>query len=168
MNTENKSFTDPAIKDSWQTPPEIFNKLNAEFKFQLDTAASDVNHLCNKWLTEEMDSLTHDWSKVNWCNPPYSKIAPWVDKAKEEHRKGNTTVMLIPADTSVKWFKAAYDSCTEVRFISGRVAFVNATTKKPVKGNNKGSVLFIWYGGLFVGHPIVELIDRDLFYKKLD
>lgn len=69
---------------------------------------------------------------------------PWVEKAIEQMERGCLTVMLIPADTSVKWFKRAFDNCSECHFISGRLAFINAETQKPVSGNNKGSVVFIF------------------------
>ena len=160
MNTENKSFTDSSIKDLWQTPKPLFNTMNQEFIFTHDVAASDDNHLCEKWLTEEDNALATRWGKVNWCNPPYSNISPWVKQASIEHDAGKTIVMLVPADTSVKWFKQAYDSCNEVRFISGRISFINAKTQKPVSGNNKGSVLFIWRA--YCMSHCVSLIDREV------
>lgn len=53
--------------------------------------------------------------------------------------------MLVPADTSVGWFKEAIQTASEVRFITaGRLAFINPVTGKPVSGNNKGSMLIIW------------------------
>jgi phage N-6-adenine-methyltransferase len=94
-------------------------------------------------------------------------ITPWINKAIEQMEFGRLTVMLLPADTSVKWFKLAFDNCTECHFISGRLAFINEETGKPVNGNNKGSVVFI-----FDPHsPIkqaVSLIDRDEMMKALD
>jgi phage N-6-adenine-methyltransferase len=165
-NTENKSFTAAEIKDLWQTPVEIFNQLNKEFNFDCDVAASEANHLCEKYFTESDDALINSWGKVNWCNPPYSDITPWVREAIGEHlRCEKTTVMLVPADTSVKWFKLAYESCNEVRFISGRISFINADTQKPVNGNNKGSVLFIWRGNAPKNSHTVTLIDRDVFFN---
>lgn len=161
MNTENKSFTPTNIKDLWQTPKELITTLKKEFKFTLDVAASIDNKICGCWIDEKQNALITKWSSVNWCNPPYSNITPWVSKSIEEHELGNTTVMLVPADTSVKWFKLAYDSCNEVRFISGRISFINADTQKPVNGNNKGSVLFIWRGNAPKNSHAVTLIDRD-------
>jgi len=163
-STENKSFTPKSIRDLWQTPKEIFNTLNNEFWFEMDVAASEENKLCEKFFDEEDDALSRDWHLCNWCNPPYSNIMPWVNKAIEQHEKGSTTVMIVPADTSVKWFKSAYDSCNEVRFISGRISFINAETQKPVNGNNKGSVLFIWRGCAPLNSHTVTLIDRSYFY----
>lgn len=73
---------------------------------------------------------------------------------------GVTVVMLIPADTSVQWFKYAFDNCTECHLISGRLSFINAETQKPVIGNNKGSVVFIFDPKSPVKQS-VHLIDRD-------
>ncbi len=162
MNTEHKSNTPKQIKDSWQTPKALFDKLNDEFVFTGDVAASYDNALSSNFYTEEQNALQQRWFKVNWCNPPYSDISPWIEKAIKEHSEGKTTVMLIPSDTSVKWFARAFDTCTECRFISGRISFINADTQKPVKGNNKGSVLFIWSRRRCVIDK-VSLIDRSHF-----
>ena len=159
MNTEHKSNTDKSIRDLWQTPKQIFNTLHKEFIFTHDVAASDENHLCEKWLTERDNALLNRWGKTNWCNPPYSDILPWVRKARIEHEAGKTIVMLVPADTSVKWFKEAYDSCNEVRFVSGRISFINAENQKPVNGNNKGSAIFIWRA--YCRSHCVSLVHRD-------
>ena len=144
------SHTALDIRDLWQTPPEIFAALNRDFRIVADVAASANNHLLTVYLTEQDNALTQDWAGrlplgFVWCNPPYSDITPWVQKAAEECRKGIGTVMLVPADTSVGWFSLARNSCTEVRFIiDGRLSFIRADTGKPVNGNNKGSMLLIW------------------------
>ena len=164
LNTEHKSNTPVNIRDLWQTPKPIFNKLNDEFGFTKDVCASVTNWLCPNYFTESDNALIQYWHIRNWCNPPYSNITPWVEKAIEQHNQGCTTVMLVPADTSVKWFKLAYESCNEVRFISGRISFINADTQKPVNGNNKGSVLFIWRGNAPKNSHTVTLVDRDDFY----
>ena len=164
MNTEHKSNTPKEIKDLWQTPLSLFETLNMEFEFNCDVASSDQNHLVKEdWLTEEDDALSWvaSWGGVNWCNPPYSNISPWVEAAIRKHKQGLTTVMLVPSDTSVKWFKLAFESCNEVRFISGRISFINAETQKPVNGNNKGSVLFIWRAYAPKQSHCVTLVDRD-------
>jgi len=163
MNTEHKSNTPTVIRDLWQTPKALFDRLNLDFNFDCDVAASDQNHLCDSYLTEDINATTEwaRWGKVNWCNPPYSNITPWVSKAAEQHKQGKTVVMLIPSDTSVKWFKEAYESCNEVRFISGRISFINADTQKPVNGNNKGSVIFIWRA--HCKSHCVTLVDRSEF-----
>lgn len=150
VNDYGGSNTPPEHRDSWRTPPELFAGINAEFRFCGDVAASADNALHHCYLTEKKDALKADWIKhfgggFVWCNPPYSSITPWVEKANQECINGIGTVMLVPADTSVGWFNLARQACTEVRFITGgRLSFIRADTGKPVNGNNKGSMLIIW------------------------
>lgn len=138
-------------RDLWRTPPALFASLDAEFCFQLDAAAAPHNALCRKFITAEQNTLETPWADyLNlpgyvWMNPPYSDITPFVKKAATESANQIGTVMLVPADTSVGWFKEAIQTASEVRFITaGRLAFINPVTGKPVSGNNKGSMLIIW------------------------
>lgn len=139
-------------RDLWRTPPALFACLNAEFCFQLDAAAAAHNALCRKFITAEQNTLETPWADYlsipgyAWLNPPYSDITPFVKKAAAESANQIGTVMLVPADTSVGWFKEAIQTASEVRFITaGRLAFINPVTGKPVSGNNKGSMLIIWH-----------------------
>lgn len=139
-------------RDLWRTPPALFACLNAEFCFQLDAAAAAHNALCRKFITAEQNTLETPWADYLsipgyvWLNPPYSDITPFVKKAAAESANQIGTVMLVPADTSVGWFKEAIKTASEVRFITaGRLAFINPVTGKPVSGNNKGSMLIIWH-----------------------
>ncbi|KAA1063410.1 phage N-6-adenine-methyltransferase [Enterobacter mori] len=138
-------------RDLWRTPPAFFASLDAEFCFQLDAAAAPHNALCRKFITAEKNTLETPWADYLsipgyvWLNPPYSDITPFVKKAAAESANQIGTVMLVPADTSVGWFKEAIQTASEVRFITaGRLAFINPVTGKPVSGNNKGSMLIIW------------------------
>ena len=165
MKGYNGSTTKPAIRDLFQTPKFVFNWYNKQYKFTCDVAASDLNHLVPHYLTEDDDALSAPWGDTNWCNPPYSNIRPWVDKAIEQARCGKTTVMLVPADTSVAWFRKAFNECTRCEFISGRISFINAETGKPQSGNNKGSVVFIFSHDC--KQQRAELIDR-LLLERMD
>ncbi|QPO91387.1 phage N-6-adenine-methyltransferase [Enterobacter hormaechei] len=138
-------------RDLWRTPPALFAALDAEFCFQLDAAAAPHNALRRKFITAEQNTLVTPWADYLsipgyvWLNPPYSDITPFVKKAAAESNNQIGTVMLVPADTSVGWFKEAIQTASEVRFITaGRLAFINPVTGKPVSGNNKGSMLIIW------------------------
>ncbi|AWQ42460.1 phage N-6-adenine-methyltransferase [Enterobacter hormaechei] len=138
-------------RDLWRTPPALFAALDAEFCFQLDAAAAPHNALCRNFITAEQNTLETPWADYLsipgyvWLNPPYSDIMPFIKKAAAESANQIGTVMLVPADTSVGWFREATQTASEVRFITaGRLAFINPLTGKPVSGNNKGSMLIIW------------------------
>ena len=120
----------PALKSDrtdWETPRELFDRLNAFWHFDLDAAASDTNHLCVDYYTKETDGLAHSWAgRRVWCNPPYGKqIADWTRKAYEETRDGQTLViMLIPARTDARWYHDyIQDHAAEVKFIRGRLKY---------------------------------------------
>ncbi len=115
--------------NEWETPIWLFNKLNEEFNFYCDVAATKNNHLCEYYFTEEENSLLQDWSiyKNCFCNPPYGKlISKFIQKGYEESLKGCNVVFLIPARTDTKWWHE-YCSKGEVRFIKGRLKFQNRT-----------------------------------------
>lgn len=166
----NGSTTPVEIKDSWSTPQFIFDWYDNIYNYGIDLCADEVNHKCDFYLSEQMNALdisttlsllsTCEVENMNiWCNPPYSDVTPWVDLCIElSERLGVVVTMLIPADTSVKWFKKAWDSASCVEFINGRLAFINAATGKPVGGGKKGSAVFTFGNG---GGRSVTLINRD-------
>lgn len=109
-------------RDYWQTPIEIFNALDREFGFWLDAAASESNALCAHYLTEMDDSLNSEWTSYGaiWCNPPYSDIGPWVEKAAEQSRAQSQAVR----DAAEALNKAIKESLPVSWSGSGRVAIV--------------------------------------------
>ena len=122
-------------EEKWATPQDFFDKLNDEFHFTLDVAASPDNAKCANYFTEEQDGLVQSWGgHTVWCNPPYCrKTGLWVKKAYEEHqRTGCTVVMLLPSRTDVRWFHDYILGKAEIRFIKGRLKF----------GGNKNSASF--------------------------
>lgn len=116
----------------WETPKELFDKLNKEFKFTLDPCATKENAKCNKFYTEEDNGLIQDWSGERvFVNPPYgSAIKSWVKKCFDEKDKAEIIVMLIPARTDTTYFHDYIYHKSEIRFIKGRIKFL---------GNQKGS-----------------------------
>ena len=107
----------------YATPWDLFNKLNDEFNFTLDVCANKINHKCEKYYTEEQNSLLMEWHGVCWMNPPYKDMKKWVIKAYNESRKNDTTVVcLIPARTNTNWWHE-YCMKGEIKFIKGRPKF---------------------------------------------
>jgi site-specific DNA-methyltransferase (adenine-specific) len=120
--------------DDWATPAEVFQKLDAEFHFNLDPCADDQNHKCERYFTKEIDGLSQNWGGYRvFCNPPYGReITKWVRKAYEEaHKKDTLVVMLVPARTDTKWFHDYVYNRAEIRFIKGRLTFGDSTEHAP-------------------------------------
>jgi phage N-6-adenine-methyltransferase len=123
-------------KDCWATPTDLFNMLNAEFKFNLDACANQHNYKCAHYYDEVRDCLNVNWRPLShaddlraFMNPPYSNPAPFIKKAWQESKNG-LIVCLVKADTSTRWWATFWDydnnqprpGC-EVRFLPKRVKF---------------------------------------------
>ncbi|MDL2237607.1 phage N-6-adenine-methyltransferase [Christensenellaceae bacterium OttesenSCG-928-K19] len=114
--------------NEWETPQVLFDKLNMEFRFTLDPAATIQNAKCNRFYTMEDDGLMQDWQGERvFCNPPYGRqLSAWIKKCYDESRKpGTTVVMLIPARTDIKAFHKYILGNAEIRFLKGRLKFIN-------------------------------------------
>lgn len=120
--------------DEWETPQEVFDKLNAEFHFTLDVCSTDQNAKCKKHFTREQDGLKQDWSgETVWCNPPYGReIGLWCKKCYDHVTSGGgIAVMLVPSRTDTKWFHDWVYGKSELRFVKGRIKFGGAKFNAP-------------------------------------
>ena len=128
----------------WETPPEVFGPLNAEFGFTLDPCATAGTAKCPRYFTEEDDGLAQSWAGERvFMNPPYGReVYAWTRKAADE-AGGALIVGLLPASTDLAWWHddvvAAH---AEVRYIRGRVRFL---TGGPYRASGFfASVIVIW------------------------
>ena len=109
--------------ENWETPQDLFDKLDHMFSFELDVCASPENAKVSKFYTKQQNSLALPWSRRNWMNPPYGRtISQWCRKADEVARGGGLTVALLPARTDTRWY---HDYCVQwhVVFLRGRLKF---------------------------------------------
>lgn len=111
----------------WETPQDLFDKLNKEFNFTLDPCATHENAKCKKYYTRKENGLSKSWKDENvFVNPPYgNEITDWVKKCADESKHAKI-VLLIPSRTDTKYqhnyiFKYAKAVC----FIKGRLKFEN-------------------------------------------
>ena len=173
--------------NNWRTPPEVFNRLNDEFEFQADMASSDENKLVNLHFTEEDDSLSFDWHDMIksmffmkmtkayvFCNPPYDKPLPWIEQAIKAQKKGLGTVMILNADTSVKWFLRALKVVSEIRYITaydddegnynpGRIGFIDEKGNA-ISSNSKPQFILV-FNPFKIGAQITSYVKKSEFYK---
>lgn len=113
-------------KQNYGTPWEVFNPLHDVFCFQLDVCAEYENAKLPRYYTEKDDGLSKPWAGVNWCNPPYARPGPWLEKAfGEAQADRGITACLIKADTSTRWWNTwvrkgrIYLATKRIRFAGG-------------------------------------------------
>ena len=115
-----------SLRQDWQTPQEIYDGLDKEFKFDFDPCP----------IKPKFDGLEIEWGNSNFVNPPYGKYKEgkykgksaqdlFVEKAFEESNKGKICVLLIPVRTSSKrWQIYILDNPNaEIRFMNKRFKF---------------------------------------------
>lgn len=118
----------PTDGDHWQTPDDLFRAYDWEFGFTLDAAARSHNA---KLPNFPDDGLTASWGGERvWCNPPYSDIRPWLEKATR--READVACFLLPVRTGADWWRLFVMDpdgrllADDVRFFRRRVRFVGA------------------------------------------
>jgi len=140
--------------DDRATPPEMFGPLDARFGFTVDAAALPHNTKCPVFWTPEDDGLKQSWAgHTVWCNPPFSNLLPWVQKAWRE-RDAEAVVMLVPANrTEQGWwqdhvepFRDRRGNVLQVEFVRRRVRFLSPGETEPAANSRPpfGVCLLIW------------------------
>jgi len=124
-------------RQSWATPPAFFAQLHEEYEFTLDGASEPGNGLLPRSSTAA-DPILWTGERV-FCNPPWSNICPFVEKAAE----ADLAVLLVPARTNCKWFHRALELGAHVRFFAPKIRFVGAPHVSPVD-----CVLLVFGGAL--------------------
>lgn len=80
-----------SVRQDWTTPRILFDKLNQEFNFEWDLAASADNKLCKNFYTKENNGLEKDWNGICWLNPPYgdksNKMVDWIKNLTRKPKK---------------------------------------------------------------------------------
>lgn len=79
-----------SLTDEWETPQDLFDKLNEEFHFTIDVCATEENAKVSKFFTKDQNGLLQDWTgETVWCNPPYGRaVEAWIHKAYEHFMGG--------------------------------------------------------------------------------
>lgn len=122
-NAVKKRGVDDTIDDR-ETPPCVFVPLDEEFRFTIDAASSRQNTKCKRFCTltgtflyhpehnpdpgegscwDVRDGLAFPWAGERvWLNPPFSLLAPWVEKAWRE--SAEVVCILLPNNRSEQPF----------------------------------------------------------------
>lgn len=158
-------------RDSWETPQLLFNWLYKKYRFNADSSCFDLDRsrvnptevlayrpdgspvfaeIDRCWDCRSSICKNSSWNLhpcidkgIIFCNPPYSKIQPWLDKAVEELDKDNCKVaaFVLPQDLSTKWGKFCVNHASKIIFITGgRVQFIAPEGVKS-SSNTKGTMV---------------------------
>lgn len=152
-NNHPQQKVNPLVDDR-ALPPSEFEKLHADFRFTIDVAASRDNTKMTRYYSIEDCGLKASWAGERvYCNPPYSNIGAWVEKASYE-TEAELVVMVLPANrTEQIWWQRHIEPFRDrpglwitTRFLPGRMRFLKPgqTEIGPNERPPFGIVLCIW------------------------
>lgn len=122
MNSGHNTKT--AQSDEWQTPQWVFDALDSEFGFTLDGAATAANAKCKRFSAQDAE-MTWVGERV-FCNPPYSNIEPFIQRAFD----ADLAVLLLPVRTDSDWHRWLIERGIEMRYWRKRICFLENGEKK--------------------------------------
>jgi len=125
-------------KQDYGTPKVFLDAVKMRLgieEFDIDLAADEHNRVSDCYFDEAMNGLKQDWygfNGWNWLNPPFSHIAPWVERAYTQAVKHNVhTAVLIPAGVGSNWWRDWADRKANILLLNGRITFVGCEDPYP-------------------------------------
>lgn len=110
------------IKDEYYTPKWLFDQLAIQFDMDVcspgfpDCQTPTKHHVIYPFE----DGLQIKWSGNVWCNPPYSKPKPWIDKFIE-HNFGIMLVILSKSNATARLWENAHG----IRLLPPNIKFIH-------------------------------------------
>lgn len=135
------------MSERWMTPPEIWEPLNAKYRFDLDAAADFETHRLPNYLTNALE--LQDWPGTRiWCNPPYGrKLEPFVRFCAREGDKRKLVVALIPFRCRAAWWhEAVIGRAKEVQCVRKRIKFMRPDGTRGKFTGSCDSCIVVWDG----------------------
>lgn len=133
MKNYETSTTPESEKDLAQTPKWFIDSLTAFLgieSFELDVASLEATKkagYCYSLAERGENSLELPWDLWNWCNPPFSNIAAFLEKAVEQASTGyRNTAVLIPNNPETQYVRYAKEWADTIIEMPFRLKF-----KKP-------------------------------------
>ena len=140
------STVEGAANERWGTPPELvaaYLRLLQLQRFDLDAAAEQVTRQAERYYGLDGgegclgDALaaSAEWGGEVWCNPPYGRsVGRWVEAAHHWALRGARVHLLVLARVDTAWFQDLVfggQARRRVRFLRGRLAFLDPETRRP-------------------------------------
>jgi len=105
--------------DEFYTPAFIFEALGLEYDVDVCAPFDGVPWIpAAKHYSIADDGLIQDWQGLVWCNPPYSKPTPWVDK----FIFNANGVALVPT-SKARWFKRLWQEADGILMLDSAFKF---------------------------------------------
>jgi len=108
-------------RDEWETPKELFKKLNKQYSFDLDCCATNQNSkarlYCNNFLSNYVPKV-----ETCWMNPPFSKAKQMFEHFFKVVNCGVAIYRCDNFETKI-WQDIIFPNCDWIFIPKGRVVY---------------------------------------------
>ena len=125
-------------RDDWETPKELFDLLNKQYKFTFDCCATKNNSKC--FASTDNFIKMGVAGRSNWMNPPFSKAYEMFEHFFKVVKKGVAIYRCDNMETKV-WQEQILKNCDWVFIPKGRVAYHYNPLLREGKGTRFPSAL---------------------------
>lgn len=147
-------------RDDWETPQWLFNKLNNQYKFNVDCCATRKNTKCNYFYSKIEKINKIRCNRIAWMNPPFSKAKLMFKHFFRICKKGVAIYRCDNLETQV-WQDIILKNADWVFIPKGRIAY----QYNPLLRKGRG----VRFPSAFIGVGLIPLNSIDgttLFLKK--
>lgn len=145
-------------RDNWGTPDDFYSVIDRIYGPQMDVCATKENAKCLRFIQPPdehgdsdgcigVDAFKVDWGRwreVVWCNPPYSKLGPWLARARQQAESLRiTTIFLSHVSTGSKWFAEHAPYAADLLLCNPRINFDPPPGVTVNNGNDRDSMLWL-------------------------
>lgn len=147
--------------NEWATPQSFFDRLNEEFRFDLDPCCTTESAKCSTFYTEADDGLVKPWFGTVFVNPPYGRgIGKWVKRCYDMAQDGCTVVLLMPVRSDTPYWHDYVMRSSEVRLVRGRLRFTGGPKENPDSHNAPFPCAVVVFRPGCDGPPVVRSWER--------
>lgn len=114
------------VQDEYGTPFDKLEQICKDCNINpiIDVCTNTSNHKFPVYFTKDQDALKKEWTRDFFMNPPYSKVAEFMQYAYQQHKKHNVNGLILTySKTDTRWWHEFVEGKAEVHFIKGRIKF---------------------------------------------
>lgn len=108
------------LRDHWETPQDLFNELNNQYRFEFDCCALKDNSKCLYW-SNDFENIK-DFNGVFWMNPPFSIAWKMFEHFFKVVKHGVAIYRCDNFETGL-WQKIIFQNCDWVFIPNRRISY---------------------------------------------
>lgn len=121
--------------DEWGTPQDLWTRLDNQYIFTVDLAASVDNAKCPTFFSKEASFLAAPGVTVPWCfwlNPPFSLSREFFSKIRRLGPNACGVAIYKSSNTETEtWQKEIFPAASWIHFLAKRVNYEGCGKSAP-------------------------------------